>query len=348
MSASDPKKAKKSGENGFSQSIVETITCPITAALPVVPVLAKDGRIYEKAAIKRWFRQGKSLCPIKARSPITNKEICTDLMDASATTRPMVLSAIEHGIIDDESAAAWHLESAHAKINQDLPGGLSSAKADFDRAAALSSAPAPQCLAWLDCKRAYFGTELYFCSGVVFTKKAICVERSGRSYCRLMVIMAREIESIVYKTQDDADAGPIDLCGDDEPADLSDGGPVVKFLALTLDESARVQRCEPSRDHFDPSQNPGPRCHVVLDLAGSAARVFTDDVLEFLFDNYSHATINPISGADAAAPYLLGVTDADAVEKRRRAMQNEAEPAAAAPRGGVRIARDAGGVRIPR
>ena len=339
MSASDPK-AKKSGENGFSQSIVETITCPITAALPVVPVLAKDGRIYEKAAIKRWFRQGKSLCPIKARSPITNKEICTDLMDASATTRPMVLSAIEHGIIDDESAAAWHLESAHAKINQDLPGGLSSAKADFDRAAALSSAPAPQCLAWLDCKRAYFGTELYFCSGVVFTKKAICVERSGRSYCRLMVIMAREIESIVYKTQDDADAGPIDLCGDDEPADLSDGGPVVKFLALTLDKKAWVSNSL-SRDHFDPSQNPGPHCHVVLDLAGSAARVFTDKVLGFLFEHYSHATINQISGADAAAPYLLGVTDADAMEKRRRAKQNEAEPASAAPRGGSKRKRGA-------
>ena len=127
--------------NGFSQSIVETITCPITAALPVVPVLAEDGRIYERAAIRRWFKQGKNLCPRKARSPITNKEIGTDLMDASATTRPMVLSAIEHGIIDDESAAAWHLESAHAKINQDLPGGLSSAKADFDRAGAFASTP---------------------------------------------------------------------------------------------------------------------------------------------------------------------------------------------------------------
>ena len=138
MSASDPKKSKKSGENGFSQSIVETITCPITAALPVVPVLAEDGRIYEKAAIKRWF-SGKPRSSI--RSPITNAPMGRRLADASATTRPLVLSAIETGVVDDEAAAAWHLGSANAKIAGDLPGGLSSAKADFDRAGAFASTP---------------------------------------------------------------------------------------------------------------------------------------------------------------------------------------------------------------
>ncbi|KAH8097169.1 hypothetical protein JL720_50 [Aureococcus anophagefferens] len=32
---------------------------------------------------------------------------------------------------------------------------------------------------------------------------------------RTVAIQARDIESMAYKTQDDADAGPIDLCGDD-------------------------------------------------------------------------------------------------------------------------------------
>ena len=202
------------------------------------------------------------------------------------------------------------------------------------------SGGAPQCK--LDCKRAYFGTELYFGAGLVITEQAINIEWKSEftGHYRQVAIQARDIESMAYKTQDDADAGPIDLCGDDEPADLSDGGPVVKFLALTLDKKAWVGNAL-SRERFDPSQNPGPHCHVVLDLAGSAARVFTDDVLGFLYDNYSHATISLISGADAAAPYLLGVTDADAMEKRRRAKQNEAEPAAAAPRGGSKRKRGA-------
>ncbi|KAK7248263.1 small ubiquitin-like modifier deconjugating peptidase [Aureococcus anophagefferens] len=199
---------------------------------------------------------------------------------------------------------------------------------------------APHCR--LDCKRAYFGTELHFGAGLVITEQAINMEWKSQltGNYRTVAIQARDIESMAYKTQDDADAGPIDLCGDDAPADLSDGGPVVKFLALTLDKNAWVGNTL-SRERFDPSQNPGPHCRVVLDLAGSAARVFTDDVLGFLYDNYSHATINLISGADTAAPYLLGVTDADAMEKRRRAKQNEAEPAAAAPRGGSKRKRGA-------
>ena len=34
--------------------IVETITCPITSALCVRPVLADDGHVYEREAIQRW------------------------------------------------------------------------------------------------------------------------------------------------------------------------------------------------------------------------------------------------------------------------------------------------------
>jgi hypothetical protein len=195
------------------------------------------------------------------------------------------------------------------------------------RAAPPARGAAPQCK--LDCKRVYFGTELFFGAGIVVTEQAINLEWKSQltGNFRQVAIMAGDIESIAYKTQDDADAGPIDLAGDDAPADLSDGGPVVKFLALTLDKKARVGNAL-SRERFDPSQNPGPHCRVVLDLGGSAARVFTDEVLGFLFDNYWLAVFTMISGADAAAPYLLGVTDANAMEKRRRAKQDELEPAA--------------------
>ena len=144
---------------------------------------------------------------------------------------------------------------------------------------------------------------------------------------RLVAIQARDIESIVYKIQDDAvaDDGPIRSFDDLSTTTRRR----TRFLALTLDKKAWVGNTL-SRERFDPSQNPGPHCHIVLDLAGSAARVFTDKVLGFLFEHYSHATINQISGADAAAPYLLGVTDADAMEKRHRAMQNEEDSELAA------------------
>jgi hypothetical protein len=164
----------------------------------------------------------------------------------------------------------------------------------------------PQCK--LDCKRVFFGTELRFVAGVVITNQVINFEWKSEltGNWRRVAFQAFDIKSIVYKTQDDA-AGPIDLAGDDAPADLSDRGPVVEFLALTLHESV-VPGFSLSGDRFDPSQNPGPHCHVVLDLAGSAARVFMDDFLPSLYHFFSHVTIKPISGADAAAPYLLGTT----------------------------------------
>ena len=134
MSTRPRKMAKKSGESAFSQSVLESLNCPITAALPVVPVLAEDGRIYERAAIKRWLSK-------KAKSPLTNLPMGKHLADASGTTRPLVLSAIENGVVDDDSAAAWHLGSAKAKLAGDLPGELSSVKIDLDRAGAFASTP---------------------------------------------------------------------------------------------------------------------------------------------------------------------------------------------------------------
>ena len=134
MSTRPRKKSKKSGESAFSQSVLESLNCPITAALPVVPVLAEDGRIYERAAIKRWLSK-------KAKSPLTNLPMGKHLADASGTTRPLVLSAIENGVVDGDSAAAWHLGSAKAKLAGELPGELSSVKIDLDRAGAFASTP---------------------------------------------------------------------------------------------------------------------------------------------------------------------------------------------------------------
>ena len=37
--------------------IAKEFICPITQELPVDPVIAKDGKIYERDAILEWFRK---------------------------------------------------------------------------------------------------------------------------------------------------------------------------------------------------------------------------------------------------------------------------------------------------
>ncbi|KAH8053999.1 hypothetical protein JL722_9164 [Aureococcus anophagefferens] len=105
---------------------------------------------------------------------------------------------------------------------------------------------APHCR--LDCKRAYFGTELHFGAGLVITEQAINMEWKSQltGNYRTVAIQARDIESMAYKTQDDADAGPIDLCGDGAPADLSDGA------------RRQVPRADPGQERLG-RQHPEPR-----------------------------------------------------------------------------------------
>jgi len=135
MSKPAAKKAKKSQDAGpdLARAIVENLLCPITSALPVRPVLAEDGKVYEREAIERWFES-------KATSPVTNAEIGTRLVD-SGHTRTLVLTVIEGGAVDDDAAAVWHLESAKAMADGKLTGAFTSMKDHLDRADALSSSP---------------------------------------------------------------------------------------------------------------------------------------------------------------------------------------------------------------
>jgi len=93
--------------------------------------MAEDGHVYERDAIERWLSSN-------ARSPLTNAPIGTRLTDCGST-RALIESAIENGVVVDESAAAWHVESAKAKAEGKLPGVLSSVKDHLLLAAALDS-----------------------------------------------------------------------------------------------------------------------------------------------------------------------------------------------------------------
>ena len=92
--AVDPKKMRESINDAAKEFI-----CPITHELPVQPVMAKDGKIYEREAIVEWFAR-------KATSPSTGKVIDTELVPV-VPVRNTIESLIQTGVIEGEIAEAW-------------------------------------------------------------------------------------------------------------------------------------------------------------------------------------------------------------------------------------------------
>ena len=78
--------------------------CPITHELPVQPVMAEDGKIYEREAIVEWFAK-------KATSPSTNAAIGPKLVPV-VPVRNTIESLIQTGAIEGEIAEAWQKASA--------------------------------------------------------------------------------------------------------------------------------------------------------------------------------------------------------------------------------------------
>merc|ERR1719421_51186 len=76
----------------FAEAVLASVTCPISQSLVVRPVIAEDGKCYERAHIERWLRQKKS-------SPLTNQRMGTRLADHT-DGRNLVASAIENGLVD--------------------------------------------------------------------------------------------------------------------------------------------------------------------------------------------------------------------------------------------------------
>ncbi|CAH0374627.1 unnamed protein product [Pelagomonas calceolata] len=133
-----PKPAKRArtddaGASGhmLASAVLSSVTCPISQALVVDPVMAEDGAIYERDQITKWLSSNN-------RSPVTNAAMGARLV-AAQNTRSLVESLLESESVDDDAAAAWHAASARKKITGALPGGIDAAKVHLDRAAALDS-----------------------------------------------------------------------------------------------------------------------------------------------------------------------------------------------------------------
>ena len=74
--------------------------CPITQELPVEPVTAMDGKVYERWAIEDWFRQGNG------NSPMTNQPMSRQLLPATHVRNSLELM-VKSGALTGEKVDAW-------------------------------------------------------------------------------------------------------------------------------------------------------------------------------------------------------------------------------------------------
>jgi hypothetical protein len=91
------KKFRKKVDDGADEFL-----CPITQALPVDPVMAEDGRVYERSAIAKWLEE-------KQTSPLTNEEMGTKLIPA-LQVKNMIKNMIDADAWTGDKCEAWRLK----------------------------------------------------------------------------------------------------------------------------------------------------------------------------------------------------------------------------------------------
>ena len=85
--------------NSSVQQAIEHMICPITICLPVDPVFAEDGRLYERAAIEGWLVKHQ-------RSPYSNEKMGTKLL-AAPQVKCMLRTMVESGKLTGDMVDVW-------------------------------------------------------------------------------------------------------------------------------------------------------------------------------------------------------------------------------------------------
>ena len=83
----------------ISTQVAADLVCPITQELPFDPVMAEDGKIYERNAIVEWLGRERT-------SPVTRAHMGRRLLPA-IQTKNTISTLIKSGAIDGELAEAW-------------------------------------------------------------------------------------------------------------------------------------------------------------------------------------------------------------------------------------------------
>ena len=94
--------------------------CPITTELPLVPVTAEDGQVYERFAIEKLIRlKGEAL-----KSPMTNLPMGPRL-SSSTQARNTIEKLVRSGMIDGDKAERWlERRSEEELVNKTLAAQL--------------------------------------------------------------------------------------------------------------------------------------------------------------------------------------------------------------------------------
>ncbi|CAB9518778.1 Sel1 domain protein repeat-containing protein [Seminavis robusta] len=87
-----------------TKSITDDLVCPISLELPWDPVVAEDGRIYDRSSIEEHFQThaGEYL-----KSPMTNEKMGQKLLSA-VQHRNTIDVLVESGVIGGDLAAKWN------------------------------------------------------------------------------------------------------------------------------------------------------------------------------------------------------------------------------------------------
>ena len=107
-----PKRGRAPAEDETSQELRRTksavneamneFLCPITFSLPVDPVTAEDGKVYERSAIEEWLKQQR-------KSPVTNLAMGTRLLPA-LQVKNMIRTMVTSGALTGDKVDAWKLK----------------------------------------------------------------------------------------------------------------------------------------------------------------------------------------------------------------------------------------------
>ena len=95
--AQEFRRHKSATEEAFAE-----LVCPITFSLPVDPVKAEDGNVYERSAIEEWLKK-------QLKSPVTNLAMGTKLLPA-LRVKNMIRAMVASGALTGDKVDAWKLK----------------------------------------------------------------------------------------------------------------------------------------------------------------------------------------------------------------------------------------------
>ena len=98
----DDSRILKRAKTSISTAARELV-CPISFELPIDPVTAMDGRVYERAEIERHVRVHVGAL----RSPATNEEMDGAILLHAPHIRNIIQQLIDSGAMDDDLADTW-------------------------------------------------------------------------------------------------------------------------------------------------------------------------------------------------------------------------------------------------